>query len=382
MPSARAVAHLPEACGFTTRQASNVRIGRRSPARPVDRRVDGPGSRGRALFASPVSATHALTGSKSSFPVSKTTPATLALTKAGVAFETVAYDYDPNVEKVGMQAAEALGVEPHCVLKTLMATVDGRPVCVIVPSDREVSMKKLAAAFGGKQAAMMKPADAERLTGYKVGGISPFGQRKAVADRDRGTGAGGRDGVHQRRPARASGQLEPGRRPRAARCESRLAGGVSPARRIFVRGHFRQLNCYEGESKCFVNQNDELLFFDERNQPTQRSRRMAATLDVRASFCGDEKWGRRERVDRSAAGQESCYARIPHKSLITLKTGAHFPLFFAHFPLFLASFPPPGRRKKARKGEFLRLGPFPWPHNPLGLGAQARAIRPAPPRPP
>jgi hypothetical protein len=66
------------------------------------------------------------------------------------------------------------------VLKTLMAEVDGKPVCVAVPSDREVSMKKLAAAFGGKAAKMMRPADAERLTGYHVGGISPFGQKKRV----------------------------------------------------------------------------------------------------------------------------------------------------------------------------------------------------------
>jgi Cys-tRNA(Pro)/Cys-tRNA(Cys) deacylase len=66
------------------------------------------------------------------------------------------------------------------VFKTLMAEVDGKPVCVVVPSDCEVSMKKLAAAFGGKSANMMKPADAERLTGFKVGGISPFGQRKRV----------------------------------------------------------------------------------------------------------------------------------------------------------------------------------------------------------
>ena len=61
-----------------------------------------------------------------------------------------------------------------------MALVDGKPVCVIVPSDKEVSMKKLAAAFGGKSAQMMKPPEAERVTGYKVGGISPFGQRKQV----------------------------------------------------------------------------------------------------------------------------------------------------------------------------------------------------------
>ena len=112
--------------------------------------------------------------------MSKSTPATLALSKAGVAFEVATYDYDPNAERVGLQAAEALGVDPGHVLKTLMAQVDGKPVCVIVPSDREVSMKKLAAAFGGKSAAMMKPADAERLTGFKVGGVSPFGQRKKV----------------------------------------------------------------------------------------------------------------------------------------------------------------------------------------------------------
>ncbi|HEV7321918.1 MAG TPA: Cys-tRNA(Pro) deacylase [Ensifer sp.] len=112
--------------------------------------------------------------------MSKTTRATQALTKAGVAFSVHTYDYDPNAERVGLQAAEALGEDPSRVLKTLMAEVDGKPVCCVVPSDREVSMKKLASAFGGKSAAMMKPADAERLTGYHVGGISPFGQKKLV----------------------------------------------------------------------------------------------------------------------------------------------------------------------------------------------------------
>ena len=112
--------------------------------------------------------------------MSKTTRATQALTKAGVVFTVHTYDYDPGADRVGIQAAEALGEDPARVLKTLMAEVDGKPVCVIVPSDCEVSMKKLAAAVGGKSAQMMKPADAERLTGYKVGGVSPFGQRKAV----------------------------------------------------------------------------------------------------------------------------------------------------------------------------------------------------------
>ncbi|MGR9423565.1 Cys-tRNA(Pro) deacylase [Rhizobium leguminosarum] len=112
--------------------------------------------------------------------MSKTTRATQLLSQAGVAFTIHAYDYDPNAERVGLQAAEALGEAPHRVLKTLMAEVDGKPVCVVVPSDREVSMKKLASAFHGKSANMMKPADAERLTGYHVGGISPFGQKKTV----------------------------------------------------------------------------------------------------------------------------------------------------------------------------------------------------------
>jgi Cys-tRNA(Pro)/Cys-tRNA(Cys) deacylase len=112
--------------------------------------------------------------------MSKTTPATLALTRAGIAFAAAAYDYHPGADHIGVQAAEALGVAPHLVLKTLMAEVDGKPVCVVVPSDHEVSMKKLAAAFAGKSAQMLKPDAAERLTGYKVGGISPFGQKRKV----------------------------------------------------------------------------------------------------------------------------------------------------------------------------------------------------------
>ena len=112
--------------------------------------------------------------------MSKTTRATAALVKLGVTFATHSYYYDPDASRIGLQAAEALGVEPRRVLKTLMAEVDGKPVCVVVPSDREVNMKKLAAAFAGEAANMMRPADAERLTGYHVGGISPFGQKKRV----------------------------------------------------------------------------------------------------------------------------------------------------------------------------------------------------------
>jgi Cys-tRNA(Pro)/Cys-tRNA(Cys) deacylase len=101
------------------------------------------------------------------------TPATTALTRAGIGFRLHVIAYNPGAQRVGLQAAEALGVPAHRVLKTLMAKVDGKPVCVVVPSDCEVAMKKLAAAFGGKSAEMMRPPDAERLTGYHVAGSAP-----------------------------------------------------------------------------------------------------------------------------------------------------------------------------------------------------------------
>ncbi len=113
--------------------------------------------------------------------MAKSTPATLALQKAGVAFTLHEYDYDPNAERIGMQAAEALGVSPARLLKTLMAKAGDTVVCVLAPSDREVNLKKLAAAAGAKQAALLPPADAERITGYHVGGISPFGQKRRAA---------------------------------------------------------------------------------------------------------------------------------------------------------------------------------------------------------
>jgi Cys-tRNA(Pro)/Cys-tRNA(Cys) deacylase len=112
--------------------------------------------------------------------MSKTTRATLTLQQAGVSFTVHTYEYDPNAERIGLQAAEAMGADPSSVLKTLMVLVDNKPACVILPSDQEVNLKKLAAALGGKAAQMMKPADAERITGYHVGGISPFGQKKRV----------------------------------------------------------------------------------------------------------------------------------------------------------------------------------------------------------
>jgi Cys-tRNA(Pro)/Cys-tRNA(Cys) deacylase len=112
--------------------------------------------------------------------MAKGTPATLALQRAGVPFTLHEYDYDPRGERVGLQAAQALGVEPARLLKTLMARA-GATVCVLAPSDREVSLKALAAAAGAKDADMLPPDEAERITGYHVGGISPFGQKRRVA---------------------------------------------------------------------------------------------------------------------------------------------------------------------------------------------------------
>ena len=112
--------------------------------------------------------------------MAKGTPATLALEKAGVAFTLHEYEYDPNAERIGMQAAEALGIEPARLLKTLMARAGREVVCVLLASDREVNLKKLAAAAGAKSAAMLGAQEAERITGYHVGGISAFGQKKRV----------------------------------------------------------------------------------------------------------------------------------------------------------------------------------------------------------
>lgn len=110
----------------------------------------------------------------------KTTPVTRMLDHAGIGYTLHSYAYDPRAGKIGVQAAEAIGVSPCRVFKTLMARVDDKAVCVLIPSDREASMKKLASAFGGKTAHMMRPEDAERATGYHVGGISPLGQKRVV----------------------------------------------------------------------------------------------------------------------------------------------------------------------------------------------------------
>lgn len=110
------------------------------------------------------------------FRMSKTTRATEMLDRSGASYSLHSYDYDPSADRIGIQAASALDVPAGHVLKTLMLLADNKPACAILPSDCELSMKKLAHALGAKSAQMMKLADAERITGFKVGGISPFDQ--------------------------------------------------------------------------------------------------------------------------------------------------------------------------------------------------------------
>lgn len=107
------------------------------------------------------------------------TPATVALTRAGVAFTEHAYDHDPAAASFGREAADLLGLPPEQVFKTLLVAVDGELVVAVVPVSGHLDLKAVAAAMGGKRAAMADPGAAERATGYVVGGISPVGQRRA-----------------------------------------------------------------------------------------------------------------------------------------------------------------------------------------------------------
>ncbi|MEU8778841.1 Cys-tRNA(Pro) deacylase [Streptomyces sp. NPDC048606] len=108
------------------------------------------------------------------------TPAIVALTAAGVPFTTHAYEHDPAHPSYGEEAAEALGVSPAQVFKTLVAEVDGALTVAVVPVSGSLDLKALAVALGGKRAVMADPAAAERTTGYVRGGISPLGQRKRL----------------------------------------------------------------------------------------------------------------------------------------------------------------------------------------------------------
>lgn len=108
------------------------------------------------------------------------TPATVALSAAGVEYTIHAYDHDPSHPSYGEEAAEAMGVSPDRVFKTLVADVDGTLTVAVVPVAGQLDLKALASAVHGKRAAMADPALAERTTGYVRGGISPLGQRKRL----------------------------------------------------------------------------------------------------------------------------------------------------------------------------------------------------------
>ena len=108
------------------------------------------------------------------------TPATVALQRAGIRVEVRSYEHDPAAASYGLEAAEALGVEPARVFKTLLVEADGGLAVGIVPVDAQLDLKAIAAALGAKRAVMADPTAAERSTGYVVGGISPIGQKKAL----------------------------------------------------------------------------------------------------------------------------------------------------------------------------------------------------------
>ena len=108
------------------------------------------------------------------------TPALVILQRSGVDFSVHTYAHDPAADSFGMEAAEALDLDPPTVFKTLLAEVDGASTVAIVPVTGQLDLKGLAAARGGKRARMMDVAAAERMTGYVAGGISPLGQRKAL----------------------------------------------------------------------------------------------------------------------------------------------------------------------------------------------------------
>lgn len=109
------------------------------------------------------------------------TPATVALSAAGMEFTVHAYEHDPAHPSYGEEAAEAMGVSPERVFKTLVADVDGVLVVAVVPVAGSLDLKSLATAVGGKRAAMADPTLAERTTGYVRGGISPSASARSSA---------------------------------------------------------------------------------------------------------------------------------------------------------------------------------------------------------
>ncbi|MEO3823645.1 Cys-tRNA(Pro) deacylase [Actinomadura sp. B10D3] len=110
----------------------------------------------------------------------KGTPATVAAAKAGIEYTLHTYEVDADAASYGEAAADALGIPHDQIFKTLLAEVDGNLTVGVVPVSASLDLKALAAAAGGKKARMADPRDAERATGYVVGGISPLGQRRRL----------------------------------------------------------------------------------------------------------------------------------------------------------------------------------------------------------
>lgn len=108
------------------------------------------------------------------------TPALAAVRRAGVEHRVHRYEHDPRATSYGLEAAEALGVEPARIFKTLLADVDGGLAVGVVPVTAQLDLKALAAALGHKRAQMADPQRAEKATGYVLGGISPLGQRRRL----------------------------------------------------------------------------------------------------------------------------------------------------------------------------------------------------------
>jgi Cys-tRNA(Pro)/Cys-tRNA(Cys) deacylase len=108
------------------------------------------------------------------------TPALALLVRAGVSFTEHPYDHDPRHRSYGLEAAQALGLEPDEVFKTLLVDVTGDLVVAVLPVTATLDLKALAALSGRKRASLADAAVAERVTGYVVGGISPLGQRSAL----------------------------------------------------------------------------------------------------------------------------------------------------------------------------------------------------------
>jgi Cys-tRNA(Pro)/Cys-tRNA(Cys) deacylase len=109
------------------------------------------------------------------------TPAILLVKKAGVPHDVLSYVHDPKAASYGLEAADALGLDPHSVFKTLVVDVEGVGLaCAVVPVSGMLNLKAVADALGGRRAAMAEQQAAERATGYIVGGISPLAQKRAL----------------------------------------------------------------------------------------------------------------------------------------------------------------------------------------------------------